>query len=180
MQGSPCRPMQCQVRAAELSRATLWPLGMSMWACPFAFAGLEFFSTLAGILPVRQNNTSSPASKGTGKRCWWKPETRGSPRRSCDAFGAEAAAHRRELACGNVQDGELSRARHVLTAAELAPGNWLLQQKQPKPKTAPGNHPRTDDLAFRQGNHPGPSPHCRRSPVTHVEAAQDRGQGQSR
>ena len=34
-----------------------------------------------------------------------------------------AAAHRRELACAKVRMGEPSRARHVLTAAELAPGN---------------------------------------------------------
>ena len=47
-----------------------------------------------------------------------------SPRKNRDTLDAEAAAaHRRELACAKVRMGELSRARHVLTAAELAPGN---------------------------------------------------------
>ena len=34
-----------------------------------------------------------------------------------------AAAHRREVACAKVRKGELSRARHDLTSAPLAPGD---------------------------------------------------------
>ena len=50
-------------------------------------------------------------------------------RNSCSHGGAsnarseeEESAHRREVAVSNVQRGELSKARRVLTAAALAPG----------------------------------------------------------
>ena len=47
-----------------------------------------------------------------------------SPQKSRDTIDAEAAAaHQRKLACAKVRKGELFRARHLLTAAELAPGN---------------------------------------------------------
>jgi len=57
---------------------------------------------------------------------------------------AEAVAERKcEQACAKVRKGELSRARHLLTAAELAPGNeaaWRLlanpARRPPRPRTA--------------------------------------------
>ena len=49
--------------------------------------------------------------------------TRASPRPATDLDAEAVAERRREAACARVRRGELLRARHVFTAAELAPGD---------------------------------------------------------
>ena len=59
----------------------------------------------------------------------WMPLLDGTHQHVNHARGAAAqdaetvAERRRAQACAKVRLGELSRARHILTAAELAPGN---------------------------------------------------------
>ena len=59
-----------------------------------------------------------------------------------DVAAEDVAERKREQACAKVRRGELSRARHILTAAELAPGNeatWRLladlARRPPQPRT---------------------------------------------
>ena len=59
-----------------------------------------------------------------------------------DVAAEDVAERKREQACAKVRRGELSRARRILTAAELAPGNeatWRLladpARRPPQPRT---------------------------------------------
>ena len=90
-----------------------------------------------------------------------------------DVAAEDVAERKREQACAKVRRGELSRARHILTAAELAPGNeatWRLLAGPARRPPQPHTRSAVRGCRLPAEKSPPARPDCHRSGLAGCEA----------